>query len=276
MPGVERMMLDRIGDEVARATSLVRYAPNSTFSPHVHGGGEEFFVLEGEFGDEHRTYPAGTYVRNPIGWFCPGLMDRFVKAACPLLECRWAYITKIAVTAFSIVKTLDVIKHIGPCFVSSSVTNPIHAFPFQYPKETLDHCVVVAVATRAHAALDFVLLEFVAEIIARILAATIGMMDQCTIRPTRADRHRQCIHDQVPIDPTTHRPTNNPARIKIHHHRQIEPSLVRRQIRDIRCPSLVRRLGCEVLLQQILCHRVARISLGRDLKAPLWTASKTG
>lgn len=67
MPGVERMMLDRIGDEVARATSLVRYAPNSSFSPHVHDGGEEFFVLEGEFGDEHRRYPAGTYVRNPVG-----------------------------------------------------------------------------------------------------------------------------------------------------------------------------------------------------------------
>ncbi len=67
MPGVERMMLDRIGDEVARATSQVRYAPNSTFSPHVHGGGEEFFVLEGEFADEHQTYPVGSYVRNPIG-----------------------------------------------------------------------------------------------------------------------------------------------------------------------------------------------------------------
>lgn len=67
MQGVERMMLDRIGEEVARATSLVRYAPNSTFSRHVHSGGEEFFVLEGEFGDEHRTYPLGTYVRNPIG-----------------------------------------------------------------------------------------------------------------------------------------------------------------------------------------------------------------
>lgn len=61
------MMLDRIGDEIARATSLVRYAPNSTFASHVHGGGEEFFVLEGEFGDEHRRYPAGTYVRNPVG-----------------------------------------------------------------------------------------------------------------------------------------------------------------------------------------------------------------
>lgn len=67
MAGVERMMLDRIGDEVARATSLVRYAPGSVFSAHVHSGGEEFLVLEGEFGDEHHLYPRGTYVRNPVG-----------------------------------------------------------------------------------------------------------------------------------------------------------------------------------------------------------------
>lgn len=67
MPGVERMMLDRIGDEVARATSLVRYAPDSEFSRHEHSGGEEFLVLEGVFSDEHGRYPAGTYVRNPIG-----------------------------------------------------------------------------------------------------------------------------------------------------------------------------------------------------------------
>lgn len=67
MPGVERMMLDRIGDEVARATTIVRYAPNSTFSEHAHDGGEEFFVLDGVFSDEHRDYPKGSYVRNPIG-----------------------------------------------------------------------------------------------------------------------------------------------------------------------------------------------------------------
>ena len=67
MPGVQRMKLDRIGDEVARATSLVRYAPHSRFSPHEHSGGEEIFVLEGVFGDEHGDYPAGTYIRNPIG-----------------------------------------------------------------------------------------------------------------------------------------------------------------------------------------------------------------
>lgn len=65
MPGVHRRMLDRIGDEVARATSIVRYAPDSHFSPHIHDGGEEFLVLDGVFQDEHGDYPAGSYVRNP-------------------------------------------------------------------------------------------------------------------------------------------------------------------------------------------------------------------
>jgi len=65
--GVERKMLDRIGDEVARATSIVRYAPGSAFPAHVHGGGEEYFVLDGVFQDEGGDHPEGTYVRNPPG-----------------------------------------------------------------------------------------------------------------------------------------------------------------------------------------------------------------
>ena len=65
MKGVDRRMLDRIGGEVARATTIVRYAPNSHFSAHTHTGGEEFIVLDGVFQDEHGDFPAGTYVRNP-------------------------------------------------------------------------------------------------------------------------------------------------------------------------------------------------------------------
>ena len=65
--GVERQMLDRIGDEVARATTIVRFQPGSYFPEHAHGGGEEYFVLDGVFSDESGDYPAGTYVRNPIG-----------------------------------------------------------------------------------------------------------------------------------------------------------------------------------------------------------------
>lgn len=66
-PGVDRRRLERDGDEIARATSIVRYAPGSRFAAHVHGGGEEILVLEGVFEDEFGAYPAGTYLRSPIG-----------------------------------------------------------------------------------------------------------------------------------------------------------------------------------------------------------------
>jgi quercetin dioxygenase-like cupin family protein len=65
--GVDRRMLFRIGEEVARATSIVRYAPRSAFPRHTHGGGEEIVVLDGVFQDEHGDYPAGSYFRNPPG-----------------------------------------------------------------------------------------------------------------------------------------------------------------------------------------------------------------
>lgn len=67
LAGVDRKPLDRIGGEVARATSLVRYAAGSHFDPHEHLLGEEFLVLRGTFSDEWGDYCAGTYVRNPPG-----------------------------------------------------------------------------------------------------------------------------------------------------------------------------------------------------------------
>ncbi|WP_109312072.1 cupin domain-containing protein [Ruegeria sp. AU67] len=63
--GVERKMLDRIGEEVARATTIVRFAPGSAFSAHTHDGGEEYLVLDGVFQDETGDFPVGSYVRNP-------------------------------------------------------------------------------------------------------------------------------------------------------------------------------------------------------------------
>lgn len=65
--GVERRFLERIGGEVARATSVVRYAPDSAFPTHRHDKGEEYLVLRGVFSDEHGDFPEGAYVRNPPG-----------------------------------------------------------------------------------------------------------------------------------------------------------------------------------------------------------------
>jgi anti-sigma factor ChrR (cupin superfamily) len=83
MTGVGRRILERNGEEQARATSIVRYEPGAQFSPHTHDLGEEIFVLKGMLADEHGTYPAGTYIKNPPGSshspFSPTGCTLFVK-----------------------------------------------------------------------------------------------------------------------------------------------------------------------------------------------------
>jgi anti-sigma factor ChrR (cupin superfamily) len=87
LPGVDRRMLDRIGEEVARATSIVRYAAGSRFDRHVHEGGEEILVLHGVFSDENGDYPAGTYIRNP-----PGTSHApFSRGGCTLFVKLWQF-----------------------------------------------------------------------------------------------------------------------------------------------------------------------------------------
>ncbi|MCA1407271.1 cupin domain-containing protein [Ensifer sp. IC3342] len=85
--GVDRRMLFRVGGEVARATSIVRYAPGSAFPRHIHSGGEEILVLEGVFQDEHGDYPAGCYFRNPPGTsHIPA-----AKEGCTIFVRLWQY-----------------------------------------------------------------------------------------------------------------------------------------------------------------------------------------
>ncbi len=65
--GIQRKMLKRAGAEVARAISIVRYAPGSRFATQLHQLGEEILVLDGVPGDEYGSYGPGTYLMNPPG-----------------------------------------------------------------------------------------------------------------------------------------------------------------------------------------------------------------
>jgi anti-sigma factor ChrR (cupin superfamily) len=85
--GVDRLMLDRIGDEIARATSLVRFEPGSFFPYHEHGGGEEILIVQGALEDEHGSYPTGTYLRDPIGT----AHAPFTKGGCLLFVKLWQF-----------------------------------------------------------------------------------------------------------------------------------------------------------------------------------------
>lgn len=60
--GLEVMPLHEIEGE---HTALVKWPAGEVFQPHKHFGGEEIFVLSGEFCDEHDRYPKGTWIRSP-------------------------------------------------------------------------------------------------------------------------------------------------------------------------------------------------------------------
>ena len=62
VPGIQRQLLERDGGEVARATSIVRYASGSSFQNHQHD-----LVLEGVFSDDSGSFGPGTYIKNPPG-----------------------------------------------------------------------------------------------------------------------------------------------------------------------------------------------------------------
>ena len=56
------MPLHSFGTE---STALVFWPAGENFQPHVHAGGEEIYVISGEFIDEHGRYPKGSWIRSP-------------------------------------------------------------------------------------------------------------------------------------------------------------------------------------------------------------------
>ena len=69
-------------------------------------------------------------------WFWPtGLasVKRTVELSphCPVFELNGADIADVTVSAFSVIEALDVVEHIGPCFVSGAVVFPFRTFSFQ-------------------------------------------------------------------------------------------------------------------------------------------------
>ena len=61
VPGLNVMPLMQQGS----GSTLVKWEPKTFFNPHRHYGGEEIFVVEGVFEDEHGRYPTGSWIRSP-------------------------------------------------------------------------------------------------------------------------------------------------------------------------------------------------------------------
>jgi anti-sigma factor ChrR (cupin superfamily) len=62
---VQGLRVKPLSDHAGEHTALVQWTPGTVFTPHRHWGGEEIYVIEGIFEDEHGRYPAGTWMRSP-------------------------------------------------------------------------------------------------------------------------------------------------------------------------------------------------------------------
>ncbi|WP_405419416.1 cupin domain-containing protein [Marinobacter flavimaris] len=65
LPGIGGLEVMPLHEFEHEHVALVKWPANEVFQPHRHFGGEEIFVLSGEFCDEHGRYPAGTWIRSP-------------------------------------------------------------------------------------------------------------------------------------------------------------------------------------------------------------------
>lgn len=87
---VDGLSVMPLSESGTQHTALVRWAPGTRFNPHRHYGGEEIYVLDGVFEDEHGRYPAGSWLRSPhLSAHCPFSIEGctiFVKVGHLLQE----------------------------------------------------------------------------------------------------------------------------------------------------------------------------------------------
>lgn len=67
LPGIGGLQVMPLHSEAAQHVALVKWPAGEKFQAHQHFGGEEIYVISGEFIDEHGHYPAGTWIRSPHG-----------------------------------------------------------------------------------------------------------------------------------------------------------------------------------------------------------------
>lgn len=65
LPGQGNLRVMPLHQFEAESVALVHWPAGEQFHRHVHPGGEEIYVVRGEFIDEFGRYPAGTWIRSP-------------------------------------------------------------------------------------------------------------------------------------------------------------------------------------------------------------------
>lgn len=165
--------------------------------------------------------------------------------------------------ALAVVPDLDIVEHGGSCLDAGGETVG-HTLGFEGGEKAFGHGVVVRLSSSAHADLDMVLSEQFLVVAAGVLAAPVRMVQQTCGRTTASQCHPQSVLDQRGLWAVAHRPTDDLTGKDIQYGRQVQPSLLRTNIGEVRQPLFVRAGGCELTFELIRCDRQTRVGAGGD------------
>src|SRR6185437_4738638 len=171
-------------------------------------------------------------------------------------------------TPHTVVKHFDVLEHTRSRLRSILIVLIVDQLLLQRGEKTFHRRVLPAVASPAHATGVVVPLQQPLVVVTGVLAATIRVRQQTFTRQATCYRHLQGIHPQTTGNSLTHRPTDALSRVQIFHGCQVQPTLSRRDIRDVRHPGLIRCARLKLPIQDILRHRSVMVGVGGTAELP--------
>ena len=167
----------------------------------------------------------------------------------------------------AIVEALNVGKNIGSSSGPGEIVLVIDPLRFEAGKERLHGRVVVTVAGPAHASHDLMLGQEGLIIMAGVLAAAVGMMEQTGRWPAGEEGHLQSIDGQLAVQAVAEGPANDPTREHIQDGCQIQPALSGWDVSDVNglitkdkfCMSRYSRLKLNWSRYEVYLQRKAKL-----------------
>src|SRR5712691_11974652 len=176
----------------------------------------------------------------------------------------------------AVVEDLDVVEHRQASCLERRPVVAGDELGLETGEEALGASVVVGIADRAHRRRDASLAELATEGQARVLDAVIGVVDETGTGPTPADRHRQCVADELGPEMVGDAPADDPPAPGVADGGEIEEAGPGREIGDVGDPEAVRTVPPELSLDEIGGEVGPRIADRRPDEAAAMDALQPG
>ena len=164
-----------------------------------------------------------------------------------------------------VVETFDVLKDgIGDVHSRSPGVSP-DQFGFEGFEKGFDGGIVITVPYVAHRDFEAQLTQPLLIVMGTILTASVSVMNATLWWVAKRHRIVQGLQCQVTFQAIADGPTDDPARMQINHHCQVQSALSCPDIGDVTCPLLIWLISMEVPVQPVWRNVEVVIAVGGRL-----------